>query len=279
MSSVVSQPTMFDSVDQLLSNLKSTEFGSADNSMNSCASLFGSRSWAYLPGGSVSFFNSLQSFPSLTLADIHLSRTLEFPPESSIARSAANDKKSWESLFVNELTASQPLSFVTHALPELQRSSATANSTTRTEKVQEAATAAVKATQPKSGRRKRNYKGRKIVPKDKTYVDGYKEADILCGRGGRTNHHPGNQVYLKLVEQNKPSYRGSTALEKRAVVLQMLETIREQGGRFLDLDKQTGRWYIIHEKTAYNKCSQALRDNNDEATRAAKRAKYGPSRK
>ena len=271
MCSAMPQSTIFDSVEHILANLQSTEFDSLDNGKSRFSGLLGSRSWAYLPGCSISAFNSLQSFPSLTLTDAQISMAALGLPEYTPQKPIESDKKSWEDIFMRQLMQGPT------TLPELHRSS-DAVGTTETDNEDQTSTASTVA--PKnSGKKKRNYKGRKIVPTNKTYVDGYKEADILCGRGGRTNHHPGNQVYLKLVEENKPTYRGTDGAGKRKVVLGMLETIREQGGRFLELDRETGRWYIVHEKTAYNKCGQALRDNNDEASRAAKRAKYAPSRK
>ena len=125
-------------------------------------------------------------------------------------------------------------------------------------------------------KRKRVYKSRRVVPEHKEYVDEYQELDVLCGRGARSNKHPGNQRYLELVEVHKAFYRqAGSEKEKRAIALNVLTTIREQGVRILEQEASTQRWYLAHEKTAYVKVSQALRDTNDEASRAAKRAKYG----
>ena len=143
-----------------------------------------------------------------------------------------------------------------------------------------AATAAAAAAAAAPGnKRKRPGKSRKVVPTNKVFVDKYNDADTLCGRGARTNKHPGNKVYLKLVEDMKPVYRSADDSDKRSIIFGILNSIKDQGGRFLELDKETQRWYVIHEKTAYTKVGQALRDNNDEASRAAKRAKYGPGKK
>ena len=266
------QSTIFDSVDHLLANLQSKEFDSIDygQSQSRYSAMLGSRSWAYIPGSSFSAFNSLQSFPSITLSDDQVSMAVLGLPGNTQQKPIDNGQKTWDDLFWPQLMKGP-------TLPELHRSSAAIGACTDDE--DQTATTSTVTPKQSGDKKKRNYKGRKIVPTNKIYVDGYKDADILCGRGGRTNHHPGNQVYLKLVEENKPTYRGTDGAGKRKVVLGMLETIREQGGRFLELDRETGRWYIVHEKTAYNKCGQALRDNNDEASRAAKRAKYAPSRK
>ena len=46
------------------------------------------------------------------------------------------------------------------------------------------------------------------------------------------------------------------------------------GGRFLELDKEVNRWYLVPNVVARRKVGQALRENNTEEARAAKRAKY-----
>ena len=35
---------------------------------------------------------------------------------------------------------------------------------------------------------------RKVISKAKVYVDQYTDFDVISGRGGRSNHHPGNKV-------------------------------------------------------------------------------------
>ena len=128
-------------------------------------------------------------------------------------------------------------------------------------------------------KRKRTYKPRKIIPDDKEYVDKYQSNDILCGRGARTNKNPGNIMYLKWIDERKPTYQAAADPEKRKIVLGLLDLIHKHNSRILHLDKDVDRWYVVHEKTAYIKISQALRDKNDAETRAMKRKKYGPSRK
>jgi hypothetical protein len=110
------------------------------------------------------------------------------------------------------------------------------------------------------------------------YFDDYNEFDVICGRGERSNQHPGNKFYLGLVNVRKPLYRESSEREKLAMVLEVLSIVRQRGGRILRLDKKADtkiRWYVSDEKKAREKVRQALRDNNDDATRAAKRAKGG----
>merc|ERR1711935_1190515 len=46
------------------------------------------------------------------------------------------------------------------------------------------------------------------------------------------------------------------------------------GGRFLELDRGIKRWFLVPNVVARRKVGQALRENNTEEARAAKRAKY-----
>ena len=121
-------------------------------------------------------------------------------------------------------------------------------------------------------------KSRKIVPLEKQYVGMYRDADVLCGRGGRSNKHRGNKEYLRLVEAKKPFYKRVSKSDddaKKQIILDILQTVQEtNGGRFLELDKDLNQWYIVHPKVAYTKVGQALRDNNDPTSREAKRSKY-----
>ena len=48
-----------------------------------------------------------------------------------------------------------------------------------------------------------------------------------------------------------------------------------QKGRFLEKDPDTDRYYVVPSLTARRKVGQALRENNTEEARAAKREKYG----
>ena len=95
-----------------------------------------------------------------------------------------------------------------------------------------------------------------------------------------SNHHPGNQRYLELVNEKKPLYRSSDdKKEKRQIIQDILDAVWECGGRFLELDQETSRWYVSHPKSAYGKVGQALRDRNDPEARLLKREKYGPTPK
>ena len=86
--------------------------------------------------------------------------------------------------------------------------------------------------------------------------------DVLYGRGGGTNHHPGNKRYRKMVEDRKIDYVNSKRLDKPLVALGIIQEWREQDppGRFLKLDEKTGLWNDVGDKKAREKTSQALRE-------------------
>jgi hypothetical protein len=108
-----------------------------------------------------------------------------------------------------------------------------------------------------------------VKPKTKKYTDwplkNIKEPhdhDVLYGRGGGTNHHPGNKRYRKMVEERKMDYVNSKRLDKPLVALDIIKQWREQDppGRFLKIDDRTGLWNDVGDKKAREKTSQALRE-------------------
>lgn len=88
------------------------------------------------------------------------------------------------------------------------------------------------------------------------------ENDVMYGRGGGTNHHPGNKRYRKMVEDRKLEYVNSKRLDKPLVALEIIREWRAQvpSGRFLKLDEKTGLWNDVGDKKAREKTSQALRE-------------------
>lgn len=86
--------------------------------------------------------------------------------------------------------------------------------------------------------------------------------DVLYGRGGGTNHHPGNKRYRKMVEDRKLDYVNSKRLDKPLVALEIIREWRAQEppGRFLKIDEKTGLWLDVGDKKAREKTSQALRE-------------------
>jgi hypothetical protein len=122
-------------------------------------------------------------------------------------------------------------------------------------------------------------KRKKVVPNHKVYVSKISEVDVLLGRGGRSNHHPGNKRYREEVENYRKMYDTlSTADEKTQISQALVDAINIAGGRFLEKEDRVadkiGEWYIVPNIVARRKASQALREDNDPDKRKAKRARY-----
>lgn len=86
--------------------------------------------------------------------------------------------------------------------------------------------------------------------------------DVLCGRGGSINSHPGNEKFRTLVEKRKRVYLTARfKREKRLIASSIVNEIRASKGRFLSRDAKTGLWKDIGDEKARDKTSQALREN------------------
>jgi len=158
-------------------------------------------------------------------------------------------------------------------------SSVTTATTTTTTTTRTTATTNVKTSSsspPKRIRRK--------VPEDKDYVVVH-DLDVLFGRGGKTYAHHGNIVYRHRIRDFQPAYRRLSAMEdkqqsteaKQRMCMEFFLRVKMRGGRFLELDKddEQRRYYVVEEKTALSKISQALREDHSEEGRAAKKSKRG----
>lgn len=86
--------------------------------------------------------------------------------------------------------------------------------------------------------------------------------DCLYGRGGATNHHPGNKKYRQLVNSKKEEYLSSLRTEKPQVAMSVVHAWRamKPPGRFLEQDKKTKLWSDVGDEKAREKTSQALRE-------------------
>lgn len=86
--------------------------------------------------------------------------------------------------------------------------------------------------------------------------------DVLCGRGGETNQHPGNVYYRTLVKARQVAYLQARRSDKPRIAASVVKIIREVGGRFLK--RYGGCWVDVGDKKAREKTSQALRENAPE---------------
>ena len=90
-----------------------------------------------------------------------------------------------------------------------------------------------------------------------TPVSEHTELDVLCGRGGLTNNHPGNLWFrdeaLKLCGEY--SHSSTTKEQKSVIAFQLINSVKAKGGRFLMKGKD-GLWHFLDSKAEKNKASQ-----------------------
>lgn len=101
--------------------------------------------------------------------------------------------------------------------------------------------------------------------------------DILCGRGGGTNAHPGNIKFRKLVAAHKLKYLAASKSDKPGVAREVVKEWRNLNppGRFLAKMEESPEnpdkkavWYDVGDKKAREKASQCLRERNGAANEA-----------
>ena len=88
--------------------------------------------------------------------------------------------------------------------------------------------------------------------------------DVMCGRGAGTNYHPGNKKYRQMVEDRKIDYHIKfDRHQKKLIAPEIVQNVRNQNppGRFLERNKDTGKWDDVGDAKAIDKTVQALREN------------------
>jgi len=89
--------------------------------------------------------------------------------------------------------------------------------------------------------------------------------DVLCGRGGETNHHPGNIKYRSLVKAYQKLYLLAKRRDKPKIAQCIVVSVRGVNGRFLKRTKNSSStggstWIDVGNVKAREKTSQALRE-------------------
>jgi len=107
--------------------------------------------------------------------------------------------------------------------------------------------------------------------KNRMYVEPTDD-DVLFGRGGRSNKHPGNARYRREVERLEKGYKAGTKSEKRRIIEELIQAVQSRGN-FLEKDKQHG-WYVVDGDAIRKKVWQALREDRDPEKRRAKRKRF-----
>ena len=83
-----------------------------------------------------------------------------------------------------------------------------------------------------------------------------RDDDVICGRGGKVNNHPGNKRFRNFISKYKLDYLHATKLDKPALADKVLQKVKP--GRFL---VQVPDGYVeCDDSRAREKASQALRE-------------------
>jgi hypothetical protein len=135
-----------------------------------------------------------------------------------------------------------------------------------------------KSRSSKSKKSPKKKRARRTDPKIKEYVV-KGNLDVLLGRGGCSNHHPGNTAYRQHILSLQKKYKALSREEKTAFSKEVLRWLHDHGGRFLKRDERGGPWYIVTDGTARQKVSQALREDHTPEGRAYKKARTNSSKK
>ena len=191
-------------------------------------------------------------------------KSMDLPP----AHSPSSFKTDWDDIFMRQLMPTDPSPAPEQqAQPEVDLQE---ESIPLEEEVNEAV-----EDQPKpSGTKKKRKRAprKKIVPVNKLYVEPT-DLDILGGRGGKSNHHPGNKRYRAEIENLKEWYIKIDDKDEKTDLSQCLvDFCQSYGARFLQFDGKG--WYIIENIEARRKASQALREDSDPTKRKEKRDRF-----
>mmetsp|Transcript_22 Transcript_22/g.30 ORF Transcript_22/g.30 Transcript_22/m.30 type:complete len:355 (-) Transcript_22:232-1296(-) len=97
---------------------------------------------------------------------------------------------------------------------------------------------------------------------NKTTTSGAPAAtDVICGRGGKANTHPGNIFFREEARKLRSWYESSSKSEKFTISSLLVDFVRERGGRFLKRDGDVpGQWAEADGNDVRKKASQALRE-------------------
>jgi hypothetical protein len=96
-----------------------------------------------------------------------------------------------------------------------------------------------------------------------------RDEDVLSGRGGLSNKHPGNHVYRRIVSQNKETYQKcEKKLHKFFLAISIIAAVERVGGRFLRRDESAERWIELPRSDAISKTAQALREQEGRSKRS-----------
>lgn len=115
------------------------------------------------------------------------------------------------------------------------------------------------------------------VPESKKGISTFSDNDVLSGRGGGTNVHPGNRNFRDLINLHRRDYLQAKKNDKPSISRAIVKVVRDSGGRFLKKDEKANLWFEIGDTQAREKTSQALRQRAPEMRRLMFESEQGQS--
>lgn len=124
-----------------------------------------------------------------------------------------------------------------------------------------------------------NIYSKSATPASDTTVTSPSKYDILLGRNSLCWNHPGNIYFRDVIGEYHQLYKdASTRREKSAIILKILQELKNQGARFLEMDKG-GSFWVPSSQNARDKISNALRDKFPNSNGGATSTTGAPSKK
>ena len=84
--------------------------------------------------------------------------------------------------------------------------------------------------------------------------------DVICGRGSNYKH-PGNQVFIDAINSSLQDYLdASSRINKSVVVTTIVSNLFDCGMRFIDLDAEKNRYFVLSSERVLTKVGHSIRD-------------------
>merc|ERR1719442_47609 len=106
-------------------------------------------------------------------------------------------------------------------------------------------------------KKRRRKKKKRLIDESRVFEP--TDNDVLFGRGGFTNTHPGNIKFREKALELRPWYESVSKEEKYNISDLLVEHVRAAGNRFLEKGSD-GLWHEVEGNGARKKASQALRE-------------------
>ena len=96
--------------------------------------------------------------------------------------------------------------------------------------------------------------------------------DVLFGKHKMIFSHPGNLRYLALISETMDEFEKASREERKEIIARVIDTIHDNGGRFLKLDPVSRAWTVVEDiELCKDKVSNAYRDKRKALLRAKAR--------